>query len=123
MRNLLVISNEGIDSWTDEMKKGWDKIKVIPFPKIPYGASETWIEGEADEFVMEFVGINGENSDFEYVYLSPLNTSMLFYNKILLWRYRYTTFVDPLYVPILDIRTLEPTGKMRFVRWLVMKTR
>jgi hypothetical protein len=121
MRNLLVISNEGVDVLTDKMKKGWDDIKIIPFPKIPYGATETWIINEADEFVYTNIGCNSCNDDFEYVYLCPNDVSMVFYNQVMSWRYRRTLFVDPLYKLEVDVDTLKYTGNRIFVRWLFMK--
>lgn len=122
MRKLLVITNESIDTWADEMTREWDKIKVIPSIRVPYGASEVWIENEATDFIMKYIGADSENSNFSFVYLNPENMSMLFYNEILHWRFRYTTFMDPLFVPIIDVDSLKPTGEFKFVRWLTLKT-
>jgi len=121
MKKLLVISNEGIDSWPDKMKEGWDEIKVISSPKIPYGATETWILDKANEFVMNYIGMDSENEEYEYVYLCPNDLSMVFYNRILHWRFRRTQFIDPLFIPVVDQQTLEYTGERRFVRWLDVK--
>lgn len=63
MKKLLVISNHNPELWSNEQKKGWDKIEYVPFPNIDPKKSIEEIRNSDVPFVIGVIaGFLTENS-------------------------------------------------------------
>jgi len=117
MKNLLVISNHTPEKWTEEQKRGWDRIDYIPFPNVPPSADMMEVINIATDLCEKIGQWIRENPEGKVCLQGDFSLCYIVYKSI-----DDPIFVFPTTERVVEEKQteddrIEKLYRFRFVRW------
>lgn len=116
MKLLINVSNHPVSNWSDEQKKGWDKIIDIPFPNVPPQADTNELVDLKEKIFNKVLEIKNEYNVELFVMLQgEFTLCYMLYGSICM--NTYAILAIPTTERVVEEKDGKKISTFKFVKW------